>query len=209
MDHLDSTTHFAPTVYPDTHSMTTDTLFSHYNQPQKPLPGPMYLIIEGHSKVKKYGGPTTASVRHEPKFVPVQSTIDPVVTRVVNEDDDGKYEVRHLHYKQPTLEEMEATTEIATTATSSKKPSVTQGLLSLLDTSFGDFFSAKEVTTVTAAVSTTEASKPIVGTNSTTSIQQANQEAEDDFDTTEAATSLNLPVATVSSFESTTRPMSK
>jgi hypothetical protein len=35
--------------------LTTDPLFSHYKQPAEPLRGPMYLIIQGHSKVKTYG----------------------------------------------------------------------------------------------------------------------------------------------------------
>ena len=35
-------------------SLTTDPLFSHYKQPVKPIRGPMYLIIQGHSKVKTY-----------------------------------------------------------------------------------------------------------------------------------------------------------
>ncbi|XP_043676596.1 mucin-4 isoform X1 [Vespula pensylvanica] len=35
-------------------SLTTDPIFSHYKQPAKPIKGPMYLIIQGHSKVKTY-----------------------------------------------------------------------------------------------------------------------------------------------------------
>ncbi|XP_034187466.2 uncharacterized protein LOC117607638 [Osmia lignaria lignaria] len=35
-------------------SLTTDPIFSHYKQPVKPIRGPMYLIIQGHSKVKTY-----------------------------------------------------------------------------------------------------------------------------------------------------------
>ncbi|XP_011064610.1 PREDICTED: flocculation protein FLO11 [Acromyrmex echinatior] len=35
-------------------SLTTDPIFSHYKQPSKPIRGPMYLIIQGHSKVKTY-----------------------------------------------------------------------------------------------------------------------------------------------------------
>lgn len=35
-------------------SLTTDPIFSHYKQPAKPMRGPMYLIIQGHSKVKTY-----------------------------------------------------------------------------------------------------------------------------------------------------------
>ncbi|CAL1689022.1 unnamed protein product [Lasius platythorax] len=35
-------------------SLTTDPIFSHYKQPARPIRGPMYLIIQGHSKVKTY-----------------------------------------------------------------------------------------------------------------------------------------------------------
>lgn len=199
--HLDSTTHFAPTVLPDIVSMTTDTIFSHYRQPEKPIPGPMYLIIEGHSKVKTYGGPSTSSGRHEPKFVPVQSTVDPVVVRVVNEEDDGgKYEVRHLHYKQPTPEDLEA--EEAKTATpldtKSKPINVNKmsSLLSLLDTSFGDFFSAKEVTSVTTHESNTIT--PQTATSLTMSSINVDQ--------TNATKSLTEPKATVDT-ETSTVPM--
>ncbi|XP_068906106.1 mucin-2 [Tenebrio molitor] len=38
-----------------TTSLTTDPLFKHYKQPMEPLRGPLYLIIQGHSKVKTYG----------------------------------------------------------------------------------------------------------------------------------------------------------
>lgn len=38
-----------------TTSLTTDPLFKHYKQPLEPIKGPMYLIIQGHSKVKTYG----------------------------------------------------------------------------------------------------------------------------------------------------------
>lgn len=43
------------TSYTTSASLTTDPLFAHYKQPSEPLQGPMYLIIEGHSKVKNYG----------------------------------------------------------------------------------------------------------------------------------------------------------
>ncbi|XP_059490560.1 uncharacterized protein LOC132205496 [Neocloeon triangulifer] len=43
------------TAYTTSASLTTDPLFAHYKQPSEPLQGPMYLIIEGHSKVKTYG----------------------------------------------------------------------------------------------------------------------------------------------------------
>lgn len=37
-----------------TQTLTTDPLFKHYKQPMEPLKGPLYLIIQGHSKVKTY-----------------------------------------------------------------------------------------------------------------------------------------------------------
>ncbi|CAD1473882.1 unnamed protein product, partial [Heterotrigona itama] len=46
----DSTTPRVTTVP----NLTTDPIFSHYKQPAKPIRGPMYLIIQGHSKVKTY-----------------------------------------------------------------------------------------------------------------------------------------------------------
>lgn len=54
---LTSTT-IPPTEPPSTTTtttLTTDPLFKHYKQPVEPLKGPMYLIIQGHSKVKTYG----------------------------------------------------------------------------------------------------------------------------------------------------------
>lgn len=204
VNNLDSTTHFAPTVLPDiVPMMTTDTIFSHYKQPEKPMPGPMYLIIEGHSKVKTYGGPSTSSGRREPNFIPVQSTVDPVVVRVVNEDDGGKYEVRHLHYKQPTPEDQEAETEKNTPPTESKaKPNANKmsSLLSLLDTSFGDFFSAKEVTSVTTDGFTTEVSHTSISTTENVKIKDI------DNVTKSVAESKSL-LELVKSVDTTTHPM--
>ncbi|PSN57206.1 hypothetical protein C0J52_05032 [Blattella germanica] len=45
-------------------SLTTDPLFSHYKQPVEPLRGPMYLIIQGHSKVKTYGANKSQNTYH-------------------------------------------------------------------------------------------------------------------------------------------------
>ncbi|KAJ9597263.1 hypothetical protein L9F63_011867 [Diploptera punctata] len=36
-------------------SLTTDPIFSHYKQPVEPFKGPLYIIFQGHSKVKNYG----------------------------------------------------------------------------------------------------------------------------------------------------------
>ncbi|XP_047002612.1 uncharacterized protein LOC124619992 [Schistocerca americana] len=55
-------------------SLTTDPLFSHYKQPAEPLRGPMYLIIQGHSKVKTYG----AANKHQHSYhgIPIQNSND-------------------------------------------------------------------------------------------------------------------------------------
>ena len=67
-----------------TTSLTTDPLFKHYKQPTEPLRGPLYLIIQGHSKVKTYG----ASKQYH--GIRVQET---------NEISDDKEDtrVKHLH----------------------------------------------------------------------------------------------------------------
>lgn len=54
-------------------SLTTDPLFSHYRQPAEPLRGPMYLIIQGHSKVKTYGA---AKPQHNFHGIPLQESND-------------------------------------------------------------------------------------------------------------------------------------
>ena len=53
--------------------LTTDPLFSHYKQPAQPLRGPMYLIIQGHSKVKTYGAVKQKNSYHG---IPLQESND-------------------------------------------------------------------------------------------------------------------------------------
>ncbi|XP_035776517.1 mucin-5AC-like isoform X2 [Anopheles albimanus] len=47
---------------------------------------PLYLIIEGHSKVKTYGLNTNDTLMQLPRMVPVASSKDPIVRHVVNQD---------------------------------------------------------------------------------------------------------------------------
>ncbi|XP_018573004.1 uncharacterized protein LOC108912289 [Anoplophora glabripennis] len=68
-------------------SLTTDPLFKHYKQPSEPLRGPLYMIIQGHSKVKTYGP---------------SKQIHGILIQESNEIADDKYEeteyqVKHLH----------------------------------------------------------------------------------------------------------------
>ncbi|KAM7353664.1 uncharacterized protein ACRADG_005636 [Cochliomyia hominivorax] len=117
---------YRPTVAPV--KMTTDSLFSHYNQPEKPLKGPMYLIIEGHSKVKTYGKDELDP--HKPKIVPIIPKREPVVRIADPNEKRGTpetFQVKHLHTKttkplENTTPAVKATTTKATTA----KPATTK-----------------------------------------------------------------------------------
>lgn len=95
----------------------------------------MYLIIEGHSKVKTYGQADEASA-HSPKIVPVLPTEDPVITHVGSEAPM----VEHLHKKG-----MEGKFEKLAVKTETKGEEVKMdGLLSFIDSSLGDFLRAEE-----------------------------------------------------------------
>jgi hypothetical protein len=69
--------------------LTTDPLFSHYKQPIEPLRGPMYLIIQGHSKVKTYGATKQQNSYHG---IPIQESndINPQGSAENNNDRIGK-----------------------------------------------------------------------------------------------------------------------
>ncbi|GAB0098457.1 hypothetical protein DMENIID0001_141940 [Sergentomyia squamirostris] len=126
---VETSTHFIPTAPPTPPpTLTTDAYFSHYNQPQAPIPGPMYLIIEGHSKVKTYSSSDALDGKHHANIIPIVSTEDPVIRRVIN--DDAPTGIKHLHYKQP---------EVRRKPTPPAKTSAMDSLLSLLDVSFGNF----------------------------------------------------------------------
>lgn len=83
----------SPTTTTTTSKLTTDPLFRHYKQPEAPLRGPMYLIIQGHSKVKTYGP------SKQMNGIPIQET-----NEVLTADEYPK--VKHLHgYKKEVNEE--------------------------------------------------------------------------------------------------------
>lgn len=83
----------SPTTTTTTAKLTTDPLFKHYKQPEAPLRGPMYLIIQGHSKVKTYGP------SKQMNGIPVQET-----NEVLTADEYSN--VKHLHsYKKEVGEE--------------------------------------------------------------------------------------------------------
>lgn len=131
-------------------SLTTDSLFSHYKQPSLPVRRPMYLTIQGYSKVKTYrpesgGSSANKTEKHEAKMVPVVAKDDPVVKHVVSVDSSGsEVQVKHLHKIQGN----ESKTKTGTSKPTKKVSNPMESLLSLLDTSLGGFaFNDKETKT--------------------------------------------------------------
>ncbi|XP_046804925.1 G-box-binding factor [Lucilia cuprina] len=149
---------YRPTVAPV--KMTTDSLFSHYNQPEKPLRGPMYLIIEGHSKVKTYGKDELDP--HKPKIVPVIPKREPVVRMADPNEKRGTpetFQVKHLHTKTTKPMETSATKPTVTKATTAK-PAVTKATTTK--------HAATKATTAKPAVTKATTPKPPTATKTTT-----------------------------------------
>lgn len=119
---------------------TTDVPFSYFKPAIIPTRPPLYLIIQGHSKVKTYGidsATNNSQANHEPKMVPVTTSKDPVVKHVVSQDSNGhEIQVKHLHKLQTPAIKVKFTTP-----SSVKKVthSPMESLLSLLDKSFAGF----------------------------------------------------------------------
>lgn len=116
---------FLPTVQP----MIADDKFL-FQEMAKPI-NPMNLIIQGHSRVKTYGLGTDGK---NAKIIEVKSAENPVVNRVVSQDENGiRFDVKHLH---ASSQNTTVNTHPNATRGTDKTPAV--GLLSLLDLSFGD-----------------------------------------------------------------------
>lgn len=81
------TTTTSPLPSSTTSSLTTDPLFKHYKQPSEPLRGPMYLIIQGHSKVKTYG---PSKQVHGVKNLQE-------INEILKSGEKNKYTVKHIH----------------------------------------------------------------------------------------------------------------
>lgn len=125
---------------PEPMSLTTDSLFSHYKQPSLPVRGPMYLIIQGHSKVKTYGPDGSSNTKRtdkaEAKMVPVVAKDDPIVKHIVSLDsNEAEIQVKHLH----KLRENDSKTKSATSKPTKKVATPMVSLLSLLDSSLASF----------------------------------------------------------------------
>ncbi|KAL5280924.1 hypothetical protein ACFFRR_004749 [Megaselia abdita] len=130
-------------------------------QSSKYIQSPMYMIIEGHSKVKKYGlGPNDIKSIF-PKIVPVVPTKDTIVRHVVSNDEFGNtLAVQHLHPRTTTTTTVKpilSSTQVTKLDLKKKEPSTMDSLLSFLDTSLGNFFlnGVKEDNSTTIATTTT------------------------------------------------------
>ncbi|XP_012159681.1 mucin-5AC [Ceratitis capitata] len=158
---------YRPTVAPM--QMTTDSLFSHYKQPEAPLRGPMYLIIEGHSKVKKYG--KNGINLNLPKIVPVIPKREPVV-RIAEPGEEKRgtpetFHVEHLHVKTSTT-----TTTTARPATTPKSATTATHITSTTSRPTMQSPTTKLLTTTTKPMKltavTNSTAKPPTSTTTTT-----------------------------------------
>lgn len=97
---------------------------------------PIYnLIIEGHSKVKTYGLKNDDAVGNSlPMIRLVQPKKNPIVKHVTNPE-GPEFKVKHLQSNKKTLNEF-----FSKNSREDKKSAITS-LLSLLDSSFGNFLS--------------------------------------------------------------------
>lgn len=119
---------------------SSDAIFSYQKQPALPVRRPMYLIIQGHSKVKTYGNNNGANKteKHEPKMVPVVAHDDPIVKHVISSDRNvGEFQVKHLHKSQSS--DVKAKTTTASNKLTKKVSTPMGSLLSLLDSSLASF----------------------------------------------------------------------
>lgn len=128
-----------PTTQAPMTSTTTDSMFSRYH-PVIAERSPMFLIIQGHSKVKTYGpdsGDSKKMEKNEVKMVPVSAMDDPVVKHVVSFDKNGsEIQVKHLHKLHTPAPKIRSTTQKPNKKSTN---SAMDSLLSLLDSSLGNF----------------------------------------------------------------------
>ena len=110
----------------------------HYVVPDMQAGWPVYnLINEGHSKVKTYGLKSDDEIGSiMPKIRPVQGKKNPIVERVTNSDEGPEFNVKHLKAGKKDFSKFLTKTE-----DSKDSDSAMTSLLSLLDSSFGNFLS--------------------------------------------------------------------
>lgn len=118
---------------------TTDATNSRFNYPVIAERVPMFLIIQGHSKVKTYGPDDSDKKpeKHEVKMVPVTVNEDPIVKHVVSLDTNGsEIGVKHLHKLHTPEPKPKASLNRPNKKVTN---SPMDSLLSLLDSSLANF----------------------------------------------------------------------
>lgn len=125
-------------------SPTTATASKHeeenqYVQPEMHFGWPVYnLIIEGHSKVKTYGLKNDDIIESNlPKIRPIIAKENPIVERVTHSDEGPEFHVKHLSSNQKGQNKLKKPEE--------DKKSAMTSLLSLLNSSFGNFLSDESI----------------------------------------------------------------
>lgn len=182
-----------PTTTP-TITLTTDELFSHYKQPVvETRPVPMFLIIQGHSKVKTYGGKDSVgnseTTKHLPKIRPVTMNKDPVINHVVSSDFHPSES--HIVVNATTTHKPKPLKSIKVQSNSNTN-STMDSLLSFLDSSLGIFMAPDEIK------STKMPSKKVKATTAerTKSMKSTETEATPSSTTSVAYSVINSTVAT-------------
>lgn len=131
-----------PTTSTTSSTLTTkqEEQKQHYVLPEMQAGWPVYnLIIEGHSKVKTYGLKNEDEIGNNmPKIRPVQGKDNPIVERVTNSDEGPEFNAKHLRANKK--DKFPKKTEDG-----KKSESAMTSLLSLLDSSFGNFLSDESV----------------------------------------------------------------
>lgn len=137
-----TTTTTTSTPAPPSQSITADPFLAHLQQAQPKAP--LYLIIEGHSKVKTYGLNNNDTLMQLPKMVPVVGSEDPIIRHVVNRDQTGDVVNIPRITMNPVMTTTMASDALSSSEETSEEKSAVNSLLSLLGSSFGDYFSDKD-----------------------------------------------------------------
>lgn len=137
-------TSLEPLTLTTTSALTTDSdgQKKHYVLPDMQAGWPVYnLIIEGHSKVKTYGLKSDDEIGSiMPKIRPVQGKENPIVERVTNSDEGPEFNVKHLKAGKKDFSKFLRKTEDG-----KNSETAMTSLLSLLDSSFGNFLSDESI----------------------------------------------------------------
>ncbi|KXJ77979.1 hypothetical protein RP20_CCG005956 [Aedes albopictus] len=137
---MTSTTTTSTTTPAPVQTTPADPFLAHLQQAQPKAP--LYLIIEGHSKVKTYGLNNNDTLMQLPKMVPVVGSDDPIIRHVVNRDETGDVVgIPRITMNPVMTSTMSPEALSSSEEETSEEKSAVNSLLSLLGSSFGDYFS--------------------------------------------------------------------